>query len=511
MKLQTFPLGGGLDITSPVLALRPGQAIAAINYELAPVAGYRRVNGYERFDGRTSPTDFAYGGARDAQRALIQPVPGSGPVRGVFIFREAVYAFRDTENGINKKLWKATSLGWVEVSTPTLLSGGRNETIIANFTGSTSTESAYGADGVNAPFVLSQAGTYSAITTGAEPSRPKHLAAFRNRLFFGYPGGSLQYSVLGNPTSFNGASGAGEIAVSDSIFNLLTLQGGPLGIYCKNSIKILNGTGPTDFVLNKFSDTGVKENTVQGLFSDAIYLDRQVQRLSTSQNFGDFEANSLSEPIRPLLDTGLSGFSLSVVSRRKNQYYLFDANKDAYVATFNNTQLTGWTKLTLAHQFVCGVDGEDASGNERIFFGGQDGYVYWFNRGSSFDGQAIDSILALAPNHVGGYEQRKRFRKIVIESDSRTLTPLTVFAEFDYGDQPTSVRELFSSKIQGSLYQFSNWNESVWSGGLKGYATAYTPGHGRNITVYIYNRSDDTVDYTLDALTIGFDIRGQVR
>jgi hypothetical protein len=54
-----FPLGGGLDLITPAIAQKPGSAIGALNYEPA-ANGYRRCDGYERFDGRTSPTDAPY-------------------------------------------------------------------------------------------------------------------------------------------------------------------------------------------------------------------------------------------------------------------------------------------------------------------------------------------------------------------------------------------------------------------------------------------------------------------
>jgi hypothetical protein len=57
-----FPLGGGLDLITPAIAQKPGSAIGALNYEPAS-NGYRRVEGYERFDGRTSPTDCPLLGA----------------------------------------------------------------------------------------------------------------------------------------------------------------------------------------------------------------------------------------------------------------------------------------------------------------------------------------------------------------------------------------------------------------------------------------------------------------
>lgn len=50
-----FPLGGGLDLITPALTIKPGRVVASLNYE--PVlTGYRRMAGYERFDGRASPS-----------------------------------------------------------------------------------------------------------------------------------------------------------------------------------------------------------------------------------------------------------------------------------------------------------------------------------------------------------------------------------------------------------------------------------------------------------------------
>jgi hypothetical protein len=58
-KFAYFPLGGGLDLITPAIAQKPGGAIGALNYESA-ANGYRRVEGFERFDGHPSPTDAPY-------------------------------------------------------------------------------------------------------------------------------------------------------------------------------------------------------------------------------------------------------------------------------------------------------------------------------------------------------------------------------------------------------------------------------------------------------------------
>lgn len=54
-----FPLGGGLDLITPAIALKAGVAIGALNYEPYP-NGYRRIEGFERFDGRTKPSEASY-------------------------------------------------------------------------------------------------------------------------------------------------------------------------------------------------------------------------------------------------------------------------------------------------------------------------------------------------------------------------------------------------------------------------------------------------------------------
>lgn len=50
-----------------------------------------------------------------AMTAIIQPVPGSGPIRGVFQYKGKVYAFRDNNGATAKNLYVATATGWTQV------------------------------------------------------------------------------------------------------------------------------------------------------------------------------------------------------------------------------------------------------------------------------------------------------------------------------------------------------------------------------------------------------------
>jgi hypothetical protein len=51
---------GGLDQTSSAIAIPPGAAITASNYEPGLIGGYRRIDGFERFSGQPSPSAATY-------------------------------------------------------------------------------------------------------------------------------------------------------------------------------------------------------------------------------------------------------------------------------------------------------------------------------------------------------------------------------------------------------------------------------------------------------------------
>jgi hypothetical protein len=197
IETQYVKFFGGIDSETPVLSLKPGNALEAMNYEPGLLGGYKRIDGFERLDGRPAPSSATYfylegelaalvaigqtitgatsgatglvirldtalgaisvtkvtgafeageqvlvGGApigalsiapsprgyrdayndalalaaaADAYRADIGPVPGQGPVRGVWIHQGVRYAFRDALGGATCAMYKATSSGWAPV------------------------------------------------------------------------------------------------------------------------------------------------------------------------------------------------------------------------------------------------------------------------------------------------------------------------------------------------------------------------------------------------------------
>ena len=60
IETQYIKYSGGIDRASPVLSLRPGNALDAMNYEPGLLGGYRRIDGFERVDGRPAPSSATY-------------------------------------------------------------------------------------------------------------------------------------------------------------------------------------------------------------------------------------------------------------------------------------------------------------------------------------------------------------------------------------------------------------------------------------------------------------------
>lgn len=239
-RIDYTPLGGGFDLVSGALGVAPGRLSECMNFEqVFGKQGYRRIEGYERYDGRPEPHKASYWvvrfkdgtaavapgsiisgatasalvvatelesgawdgsakgrlivtslagafavnetlkvgalsvatleaavergslseslnntyifAAREALRGAIQAVPGSGPVLGVAVYRNAIYAARNAADGETAALYKSTSTGW-QVVRSGLLPGGSFRFDVANFSGSSTSISLFGVDGKNRPF-----------------------------------------------------------------------------------------------------------------------------------------------------------------------------------------------------------------------------------------------------------------------------------------------------------------------------------------------------------------------
>lgn len=67
-----------------------------------------------------STENTIYAAAADIYRADIEEVPGEGPICGVCVVDNVVYAFRNNVGSTKQEVWQATSSGWQPITYPTV-------------------------------------------------------------------------------------------------------------------------------------------------------------------------------------------------------------------------------------------------------------------------------------------------------------------------------------------------------------------------------------------------------
>lgn len=97
-KQKYVRLVGGLDLSSPPMAKVAGYAITASNVEPILNGGYRRTFGYDRFDGKPSPSDnkgyyqLITNNEHSTDYTLYEPITWDGGA-GVYLFRDGPLLF----------------------------------------------------------------------------------------------------------------------------------------------------------------------------------------------------------------------------------------------------------------------------------------------------------------------------------------------------------------------------------------------------------------------------------
>lgn len=72
---------GGLDMVTPVQGSSAGTLVDCLNYEVGPIRGYKRIDGYERFD------NFPGGGAANLYRTTLE-IEGRSVIEGTYIYTD---------------------------------------------------------------------------------------------------------------------------------------------------------------------------------------------------------------------------------------------------------------------------------------------------------------------------------------------------------------------------------------------------------------------------------------
>ena len=518
-----FACKGGLDLATPPIEIPPGVVEFAQNWEVERNGyGYREHEGCERFDGQplasSGPVTLNDGSGNsvvltpDDLRAAIQPVPGSGPVRGVWVFEGEVYAFRDTADGTACRMYLATPSGWQQVTTPTLQPGGRYEFCNYNFYASASKKAMYGVDGVNPAFSFDGT-TFTQIASGVTPDAPTRVAAYNMHLFLGFPQGSVVHSPPGDPTgTYSAINGAGELGLGDGVTAMAPLSNDVMAIYGTETIHLLYGSSAADFSLKTHAfDSGAYPGTVQPVKGHLMLGPLGVRSLKAVQAYGDFAADVLSGRVTDWLAHREAAVVGSLVARRKNHYRLYFDEGLGTSELSGSFAGRGLALMTSFYPFKlrCFAAGR-VNGEEWLLAGADDGFVYRLDSGNSWDGQAMSTILRLPFNHEKTPNIRKHFRECVPEIKAvggQRAIQLGYSLEFADRQYPQGMTNDVTPLKKGGYWGIDNWGTFDWGGGGKAPVPVKTPGSGTNIALVFSTTRAGDPPVTLSGIRLYYELR----
>jgi len=387
----------------------------------------------------------------------------------------------------------------------TLPLGGRYEFDNYNFIGSTSGYRMYGVNGVGPAFEF-DGSVFAPIKSGLTDDTPTYLKCHRRYLYLG-KGGSVVNSSVGQPYRWVTADGAGETAVGDTITGFASLPGEALGIYCRNSSQALTGASTATWSLQIIrGDVGAVAYTVQTMSDTYSLDDRGVMSFKTTLNYGNFNDATLSRKIQPMIDSIRNKVVGSYVSRQKNLYVLMMNDGVALNMGLREGKLIGFTNSQYPFVPSCMCSQEDSTGVERTFVGAADGYVYELNRGSTFDGEAIESFIKIYYNHSRSPRVIKQYRKVVVEMDATRYAAISYQPEFSYSNSDISAAAIANATVDGTggSWNVATWNQFFWDSQFVYQPELDTVGSGLNISLIFYSNTQLDFGHTLQGAIVHY-------
>lgn len=397
--------------------------------------------------------------------------------------------------------------------------GGRYEFDVYNFTGSADTIRVYGADGVNKGFEF-DGDVYVPIATGMVTDTPLHVRCHKKALHLTFRG-SFQSSAIGKPYVWSAVVGASEIGLGDTISGMLVQAGEVLAIATRNSTSQLTGSSVADFVLDSLApEVGAIPYTMQNLGVGYWLDDRGVIQITRTQAYGNFDNATVSHHVQPLIDAMRQVVVASTVYKSRNQYRLYGSDGTGICMTLALVPgmygpITQYHFTTFAYpvNVSCTVSGEDANGKDVVYFGTSDGGVYQADRGSSFDGTAIEAFVRTPFNPSKGPNMLKSYRRAEVEMTAVGYSAIRFHPEFSYGDPAISSHPLTSLEIQGGggYWDISSWEQFYYDSAVVASPEFSIAGDGKNMGLIAYSNSAIDRGHELQGIVLSFSPRRILR
>jgi hypothetical protein len=389
-------LEGGLILNMDSLVQAenaPGSATALLNMEPDVDGGYSRIRGYTKADNTQ--------------------VPGSGVIKGTFVFNDVILAMRSAN------VYASIGTGWVGINTDTRTDSIKYRCARYNFSEPVITCVDGGA--TTYPFRYSAAGVYTVLTNA--PQGQRYIEEFKRHLCLA-AGSLLTISAPGNDNDYTTGNGAIQINVGFTIVGIKKWRD-ELYIFGVKNISKLTGSSSADYqVLPVANQIGcISEDSIQEVGGDLLYRSADgIRTIAGTNRIGDVELASLSRAINSIIGDVSPMNMASVAINSKSQYRLFQsvsstikANAPGFIGYIrqrvDGTTAWEWAQ-TQGFKVACIDSNYLSDGSELVVFGEHDGYVYIMDSGDDFDGSPIYATWTTPALVFDDPEVRKTFYKM---------------------------------------------------------------------------------------------------
>lgn len=471
----------------------PGSARRLVNFEPSVQGGYRRINGYLKFDSDPVPATFS-----------------SSPILGVgFLDGDAIAVREDS-------IYSSSGGGWASIATGRT-HAGKHRFNIFNFSG---VRKVMGTDGTDFPYTWDGT-TFVEITGSADVDGASFATEFKDHMFYA-KGSLVTFSVPFDETDFTVADGAGSFRMPNEVTGMIVFRQ-RLFIFTETEIKVLDGSSVLDFQLTSVTnDVGcVEPDTIQEVGTDVAFMGPDgIRLLGATDRIGDFSNAVASKVIQTDVKTFRNFYSSfsSVTIREKSQYRVIgflsgrdSISTDGFIATQidpqNSVEGFAWGATRGIKAFSAGS--WVYQGNEVILFVDETEYVYQMDVGSTFDGAEITADYWTPYISFEDPTYRKTLYKANMyfspEGDITGELSLNFDQDNAHKIQPEFIP--FSASGGGVLWDDFIWGESSWADAPDANIDKQLVGAGFNASFQFSFSGGDP--FIFDTIMVEYSIEGR--
>ena len=496
----SFPLQGGLVLNKSTFAMQPGEALELQNFEPDIGGGYRRINGFVKYNTNVVPQT-----SLSTEEILL-----------ACIFNNTIVAAR----GEKIHTASAGSGSWTERDSGRT-SAGKYTFEKFNFDGN---DKLIVADGNNAPTVFNTSfaatdvssgggGEVSTAVTGA-----KFVTVFKDHMFYAGMSSTPQevvFSVPFDEDNFATGSGAGSFKVDDTITGLKVFRE-DLFVFCENRIFKLSGSTSSDFAITPVTrNIGcVNGDTIQEFAGDLIFLGPDgLRTVAGTARIGDVELGTISANVQSIFDDNLADSALfeSIVIPDKTQYRIFfskdgtgEDNTKGVICVmkgqnFEFAELRG-IKPSSTDTFV-------EEGNVLVLHGGFDGYIYRQEKGNDFDGTRVSGRYRSPDLTFGDPGIRKYMQRVILNYEPEAAINADMFVRYDYEDRNSARPAAYplDSTDVVAIYGTSTYGVPTYGGSSQPLVRQPVEGSGFAVALRV-NDNATTAPYSLKGFGLEYQL-----